>query len=92
MQQPALALPWLESLQHSLEPYPMAWPATVLSGMAVVNFLAVVWLAPNALRCQKRTISFHHDSLQGHGLSRFHELIVFRKSNSPGERDQVAQR
>ncbi|TAM12607.1 MAG: fatty acid desaturase [Nevskiaceae bacterium] len=29
---------------------PVAWPAAVLSAMAVVNFLAVVWLAPNALR------------------------------------------
>ncbi|WP_225765128.1 mechanosensitive ion channel domain-containing protein [Stenotrophomonas sp. Marseille-Q4652] len=40
MQQPALVLPWLESLQQSLEPYPMAWPATVLAAL-----VAVAWLA-----------------------------------------------
>lgn len=29
---------------------PIAWSATALSVMAVINFLAVVWLAPSALR------------------------------------------
>ena len=38
MQQPALVLPWLESLQQSLEPYPMAWPATVLAALVAVVF------------------------------------------------------
>src|SRR5690606_29390130 len=41
MQQPALVLPWLESLQQSLEPYPTAWPATVLAALVAVAWLAI---------------------------------------------------
>lgn len=29
---------------------PITWPEMLISGMSLVNFLAVVWLAPNALR------------------------------------------
>ena len=40
MQNPALTLPWLASLQQTLEPWPMAWPASVLLAL-----LGVAWLA-----------------------------------------------
>jgi miniconductance mechanosensitive channel len=40
MQQPVLSFVWLEQLQQTLEPYPMAWSGTVL-----LTLLVVAWLA-----------------------------------------------
>ena len=37
---PMLSLPWLDSLQQTLQPWPMAWPASVLLAL-----IAVAWLA-----------------------------------------------
>lgn len=40
MQQPVVILPWLSSLQRSLEPWPLAWPAAVLLALIAVSWLA----------------------------------------------------
>ena len=40
IQQNTLSLPWLDALQQTLEPWPMAWPASVLLAL-----IAVAWLA-----------------------------------------------
>ena len=39
-QQLAQSLPWLSELEHTLEPWPMAWPATVLLALITVSWLA----------------------------------------------------
>ena len=40
MQSPALTLPWLDAVRQTLQPWPMAWPATVLVALLVVSWLA----------------------------------------------------